>query len=158
MAQTAWDDLTNIVFAWSSSCDWSSILVSVKRWTNAARFHTFPGCSAHWSFFNWASVSTLKIICWHPYTPILDFQCLLLAFGCGKYHSSSLSSSKSSSSTSIVLAFVHEVPWQWPQASEHFRPFLRQVHLAELHSLSQSHQMIFSSSAGAGGRSIRMGE
>ena len=29
------------------------------------------GCSARWYFFNWASMSTIKIISWHPYSPML---------------------------------------------------------------------------------------
>ena len=112
------------------------------------------GCSAHWSHFNWASVSTLKIKHSHPYTQILDFQFL----DWGKLQSWSSASSESSSATSTVLPFVHEVPWQWPQASVHFRPFLRQVHLAEVQSVVQSHRMTLSSSGGADGRSVNTGE
>ena len=29
------------------------------------------GCSARWYSFNWASMSTIKIISWHPYSPML---------------------------------------------------------------------------------------
>ena len=112
------------------------------------------GCSTRWSYFNWASMSTLKIKHSHPYTQILDFQFL----DWGKLQSWSSASSESSSATSTVLPFVHEVPWQWPQASVHFRPFLRQVHLAEVQSVVQSHQMTLSSSGGAGGRSVNTGE
>ena len=29
------------------------------------------GCSARWYSFDWASMSTIKIISWHPYSPML---------------------------------------------------------------------------------------
>ena len=118
----------------------------------------------HWSLFHLAKISTLK-----SYVDVLiDCQCfrfylredssLIINPQSMQLQSWSSASSESSSAISTVLPFVHEVPWQWPQASVHFRPFLRQVHLAEVQPVVQSHQMTLSSSGGAGGRSVNTGK
>ena len=57
----------------------------------------------------------------------------------------------------LALAFLQAEPWQWPYAKVHFTPFFLQVQRPELQSVVQSQRMIFKKSAGAGGRSVKMG-
>ena len=88
------------------------------------------GCSARWYSFDWASMSTIKIISWHPYSPMLLLcQYFLSLMACVE-----ITLHPSSSSKINALAFVQSEPWQCPHASVHFIAFLGQLHQAEQQS------------------------